>query len=273
MEQENIISSGLLEMYALGLQTGEENVQVQQWISEHASIKTELDKIQRTLEHYARLHEVVPQEYLKTSVQGILLSNTDPKIRDIDTPIPTAKVVSFSQNFKWLAAASVILLIGSVLFNVVYYQKFQQADSDRIQAQTSLRSEQENQLALRQEMEVVQNDMNVVQSKYSKPVALDGLAAAPDAAAKIFWMKNTGEVYVDPSNLPIAPNGKQYQLWGIVDGKPVDGGMLSPIATDGKVHIQKMKSFGKAEAFAITLESAGGNPTPKGDMYVMGKII
>jgi len=37
--------------------------------------------------------------------------------------------------------------------------------------------------------------------------------------------------------------------------------------------IQKMKSFGKAEAFAITLEKEGGSPTPTmTEMYVMAKI-
>jgi anti-sigma-K factor RskA len=85
-------------------------------------------------------------------------------------------------------------------------------------------------------------------------------------------MKNTGEVYIDPSNLPEAPAGKQYQLWAIVDGKPVDGGMIITTKKDNKYRIQKMKTFGKAEAFAVTLETEGGNPTPKGDMYVLGKM-
>ena len=41
----------------------------------------------------------------------------------------------------------------------------------------------------------------------------------------------------------------------------------------GIYHIQKMKSFGHAEAFAITLEKTGGSPTPTMDeMYVISKI-
>jgi anti-sigma-K factor RskA len=98
------------------------------------------------------------------------------------------------------------------------------------------------------------------------------LEAAPDAAAKIFWMENTGEVYIDPSNLPQTPNGMQYQLWAIVDGKPVDGGMILTSKKGDKYRIQKMKTFGKAEAFAVTLETQAGNTTPKGPMFVMGKM-
>src|SRR6185436_617185 len=111
--------------------------------------------------------------------------------------------------------------------------------------------------SLEEEKKIMDEGMQVVQSKYSIPVALKGMEASPGAAAKIFWMQNTGEVFIDPSNLPEAPAGKQYQLWGIVDGKPVDGGMILTSSKDKKYRIQKMKTFGKAEAFAITLETEG----------------
>jgi RNA polymerase sigma-70 factor (ECF subfamily) len=38
-----------------------------------------------------------------------------------------------------------------------------------------------------------------VTNKYAQPVVLKGTPRAPDALAKIFWLKNTGQVYVDPS--------------------------------------------------------------------------
>jgi len=174
-------------------------------------------------------------------------------------------VVSISPFWKYAAAASVILLVGSIVMNVNYYRKIETAQTEKQRIEQQLLTQER----VNDEMK---NNLNIIQSKYSEPVALHGLQAAPDAAAKIFWMKNTGEVYIDPSNLPEAPAGKQYQLWGIVDGKPVDGGLIITTKKDNKYQILKMKSFGKAEAFAVTLETAGGNPTPKGDMYVMGKM-
>jgi anti-sigma-K factor RskA len=146
-----------------------------------------------------------------------------------------------------------------------YYNKLEKAD-------TALAETKQELLAANGKLDTMNADMSVVQNKYSQVVSLNGLPAAPDAAAKIFWIKNTGEVYIDPSNLPEAPAGKQYQFWGIVDGKPVDGGMIITSKKDRKYRIQKMKTFGKAEAFAVTLETEGGNPTPKGAMYVMGKM-
>jgi anti-sigma-K factor RskA len=87
-------------------------------------------------------------------------------------------------------------------------------------------------------------------------------------------MKNTGEVYIDPSNLPKAPAGKQYQFWAIVDGVPVSGGMIkTDLEINGKkVHIQRMKSFGQAQAFAVSLEDAGPEKPAPSKVVVLGKI-
>jgi anti-sigma-K factor RskA len=110
-------------------------------------------------------------------------------------------------------------------------------------------------------------DLDVITNKYAQSVVLNGTAKAPEAVARIFWMKNTGQVYIDPTNLPDVPSGKQYQLWAIVDGKPVDAGIIE--TAKGTYRIQKMKSFGKVDAFAITLEKAGGSPTPTLDEMVV----
>ncbi len=261
MEQQDIISSGLLELYALGLTTEEESGQVEGWLRQDTAIAEEMTSIQLTMEKYALLHAVAPSPELKKNIVAeIAQENTN--IESIVTEAEPTRVVSMGSGWKWLAAAAILLLIGSTVFNVVYYNKYEASETARTEVESQM-------LAQQKKTREMESDMSVVQNKYSQPVSLQGLEAAPDAAAKIFWMKNTGEVYVDPSNLPPCPEGKQYQLWGFVDGKPVDAGMISP---DKKYRIQKMKSFGKAEAFAITLEDVGGNPQPKGQVYVMGKI-
>ena len=130
-------------------------------------------------------------------------------------------IVSLSANiyripsfFKLAAAAIFILLIGSIVLTYSYYSKYQSANRELQVAQQKI--DQQNQANL-----AMKTDINVMTDKNSLPVVLKGTPHAPDALAKIFWMKNTGDVYVDPSNLPGTPSGKQYQLWAIVDGKPV----------------------------------------------------
>lgn len=263
MNKQEIISSGLLELYALGLASDSEIQEVHSWIAQYPEIADELVSIEKSMESYAFMNAVEPQQSLKDSIFADIEKK---KIYSTDIlPQNNTKVVRMTPYFNWAAAASFLLLIGSLLFNIVYYNKYKNAEIAQKEAKNEL-------LAQSNDNRYMQNEMNVIRSKYSEPVALHGLPAAPDAAAKIFWMKNTGEVYVDAGNLPAAPAGKQYQLWAMVDGKPVDAGMIIPEKKGDKIMIQKMKSFGKAQAFAITLETTGGNPTPKGTMYVMGEI-
>ncbi len=63
------------------------------------------------------------------------------------------------------------------------------------------------------------------------------------------------KVYIEVDKLPTAPQGMQYQLWAIVDGKPVSEGMLGP---GGGLH--RMIDVDNAQAFAVTLEKQGGKP-------------
>ena len=74
-------------------------------------------------------------------------------------------------------------------------------------------------------------------------------------------------------NLPMPPSDKQYQLWALKDGKPIDAGVfdMKP-GTDGDMHMMPV-TIAEADAFAVTLEKKGGSPTPTlTQLYVMGKI-
>jgi Anti-sigma-K factor rskA len=269
LEAKDIISSGILELYATGIASTEEVKLVQQYVLQYPEVAAELAQIEAGMESYARTFAVQPDPSVKDKIFARINNEENTASKVISLPDnssqPTAKIIGIRPYWKFATAASVALLFGSIALNVLMYN--QRNDT----AKNLQRTEQEL-ASLKEENKVMEGDMQVVQSKYSKPVSLHGLEAAPDAAAKIFWMENTGEVYIDPSNLPETPTGMQYQLWAIVDGKPVDGGMILTSKKGDKYRIQKMKTFGKAEAFAVTLETQAGNTTPKGPMFVMGKM-
>ncbi len=248
----------------MGFATAEETSQVQAWAHAYPEVANELSVIEKSMEQYAFANAVEPVEDLKSQIFDKITFNNGATKTVVSEKTP-AKVYSMSPIWQRAAAVAIFLLLASVVVNIVYYNKFKKA---------ALAYQQKNEelIAQTEKLNGLDQDMSIVQNKYSRPVALEGLPAAPEATAKIFWMKNTGEVYIDPSNLPEAPEGKEYQLWGIVDGKPVDGGMILTSKKGNRYHIQKMKNFGKAEAFAVTLETKGGNPTPKGSMFVMGKL-
>lgn len=254
MEKQDIISSGLLELYAVGAASPEETAQVERWRDQYPEVSDELLRIEEAMEAYAMAHAVVPSEGLRKKILAGVSNNEN----------KGAKIISISPLWRAVAAASIILLVCSAILNYIFYNKYEKSQQLYASSQKEISQQREQYAA-------VERDMNVVASKYSEPVSLHGMEVAPDAAAKIFWMKNTGDVYIDPTNLPAIPDSMQYQLWAIVDGKPVDAGMINSHAPKN-YKIQKMKTFGKAQAFAVTLETKGGHPEPKGKMYVMGEI-
>ena len=262
MEIQNIISSGLLELYATGLASSGERIQVETWIKQYPEVAAEIKAIQLGLEDFAFANAVEPRAEVKDKLFAKI--NSGSTVNNNGPITETGKIISLKNYFKWAAAASVILLAGSIAMNFIYFNKFNTANNNLKQAQEQL-------VIQSKQVKDTREDLDVVQNKYSLPVALNGLPETPDAVAKIFWMKNTGEVRIDASNLPDAPAGRQYQFWAIVDGVPVDGGLIITSDKGQKFRMQKMKSFGKAQAFAISLEKEGGNPTPTA-VVSMGKI-
>jgi hypothetical protein len=268
LKSQDIILSGILELYAAGLASEEEQKDVQAYIAQYPEVAEELALIDADMESYAQALAMEPSASVKEKIFARINNEkeevkTVAPVKSIDS-VP-APIIGIAPYWKYAAAASIVLLLGSIALNMVLYNKSNDTTKN-------LQQTQQNLAALRDENKTMEGDLAVVQNKYSKPVSLKGLEASPNSAAKIFWMENTGEVYFDPSNLPEAPAGKQYQLWGIVDGKPVDAGMILTSKKGDKYRIQKMKTFGKVEAFAVTLESEVGNTSPKGPMFVMGNM-
>jgi hypothetical protein len=264
LNKEEFISSGLLELYAMRISSPEETKIVEEHLQQFPELKWELNEMELSLENYSVANSIQPSSSVKEKLFEQLFPGST-KIENHTAPvIPMNKKRIVPLFYKSIAAAVFILLIGSMVLNYNYYNKYHDADRQLQLARETIAQQGKSNEAMKE-------DLNVVTNKFAQPVVLNGTPKAPDALAKIFWMKNTGEVYMDPTNLPEAPAGKQYQLWGIVDGKPVDGGMIK--TAKGIYHIQKMKTFGKAEAFAITLEKAGGSPTPTMDeMVVIAKM-
>ena len=270
MNQKEIISSGILEAYVLGLCSTEELNIVEKAMLDDEAVTAELADIEKSLETYAMQQAIKPAVLQKTSIFKAIQSQSISSRMQPLPEVPQQESTPVISLWRKLAVAASILLIGSAITNIIFYKKYAAENIKFKDASTAYQKQQEDLFNTTARVEAMDNEMAIVQNKFSVPVALKGLEASPNAAAKIFWIKNTGEVYVASGNLPEAPQGKQYQLWGIVDGKPVDGGMI--INGKTKASFQKMKSFGKAQAFAITLENTGGSETPKGDMYVMGTL-
>ncbi|HEY5407394.1 MAG TPA: hypothetical protein VIJ92_09905, partial [Ginsengibacter sp.] len=128
MNKEDIISSGLLELYACGLTSPEEARQVEDWIKEYPEIKQELDAIEVSLESYAQANAMEPSASVKDkifsqlknedNIERVVVSNNIPSTKFAAEPKKVYRIPTF---FKMAAAAMIILLLGSVVLNYSYY--------------------------------------------------------------------------------------------------------------------------------------------------------
>ncbi len=178
--------------------------------------------------------------------------------------IPTAQAapVYNIKLWKFLAAASVILLIVSTALNFYFYSGYKTTKQEYQALLTERNTLQANNASY-------QRDLQLFQDTTMTRIELKGLPGKEQNLATVLWNKGTQDVYISVKGMQPTPAGKQYQLWAIVNGQPVSVGVIGDCSTA----LCKMESVADAQAFAITLEKEGGSPTPTlTEMYVMGNI-
>jgi anti-sigma-K factor RskA len=275
-----IISSGDLELYVLGLLPEEDAYKVEQLSLLFPEIRQELDRISQSLENLATTATVAPSpdvkvrlmqqlSALKAAENNTATATEAPvhNIKEVHTT-PVIPVKAKRENKGFLMAASIGALLLSIIA-VIYLARQNQQQNQQVAAlQKQVNNLGQQTSIQQQQLQAATQTLQLWQDEDVRKIALTSVPGKPAALAQVFWNPKTSEVYIEDVSLPPAPAGKQYQLWAIVDGKPVDAGMLSKAANE----VQKMKTFAAADAFAITLEKEGGSTTPTmEEMYVMAK--
>ena len=93
----------------------------------------------------------------------------------------------------------------------------------------------------------------------TKQVVLISTQQKPTKAI-VFWNAENHTVWLVDTDLPQLPADNQYQLWGIVGGKPTDAGVFD--SNGGKAIAIELKAISKPQAFAVTIEKSGGSVNP-----------
>nr|WP_262907583.1 anti-sigma factor [Hymenobacter sp. BT770] len=185
-------------------------------------------------------------------------------------PISSAPVAGPSRS-TWAMAASVALIL-SLGANALLYTRWKDASSDLVALQNDQARFATTTTVVQKELGALRQENEVLRSDEFRAVALAGTKTAPTAHAKVLFNPATHKVYVDVKSLPALPAGKQYQLWALDKGKPVDAGVLTAATATGE-GIQQMKDIASAQTFAMTVEPEGGSVSPTlSTMTVVGNI-
>jgi anti-sigma-K factor RskA len=269
---EEYISSGILEAYVLGSLSTKEAEEVEAKAALYPGIAKELEELQIAMEHFAMAHAVKPPDISKEKLFQSLdndsnVSKDTKKERTLILPEEGLK------HNNWLVAASISVALISTISSFYFYTKWKGTETQLIslQQENQVFALKANQIINSKEQELNERAkyISFILDTSTARVVMKGLPLSPVSAALVFWNKQSNEVFIDIKKLPIPPAGMQYQLWALNNGTPIDAGVFS---TSGNT-LQKMKSIDKAQAFAVTLEKAGGSPTPTLEaMYVMGSL-
>jgi anti-sigma-K factor RskA len=257
------ISTGILESYALGATTAQENAEVEAMLAQYPELVIELSQIHDSLEEYAILHEQNPPIDLKERTRQAIFGNSEETPKGKFTVVKN--VYAEKEPLNWRMAASWVLLALSVGANYYLFTKWKTTENKLEVAQSQNTQLAQNETILKASYE---KKLSIFTSPEFKKVNLKGTFSAPNAYASVYFNPKNNEVYLTDMDMPELPEGKEYQLWAIVGGKPVDAGLVSERDSLGKLKLSP-----NATAFAITVEDKGGsNSGPKGAVLVKGTV-
>ena len=251
MNIQEYISSGAIESYVMGLLSAEERIGHEQICAQYPEVKAAQEAFEIQFEKIALENVTMPPAALKQKISDAIFT---------EEKATTAPVIKMKpKTFGWLrfaAAASFLLLAGSMWWNMNLKN-----DNRKIQAALD---ESNNKLAQ------AEQDGKIIQGR-NKIAILAGTQISPQSSATIYWDTTSHDVYLLVNNLPTPASDEQYQLWALLDGKPIDMGVFE--ITQKPLQLYRMKNAQAAQAFAITLEKKGGSPTPTLEkMYVVGNL-
>jgi anti-sigma-K factor RskA len=258
---QDYISSGIVENYVLGLADAGERAEFEQLCRQYPELISAREQFEEMLEKHALANAVKPPSAVRQKVMAVVQESAAQTTQKIPAMETTSTPVRRMNSWRWVAAASVILLAVSAWFAYDATRKNDELAAMNKDLQTRVDSS-ENVL------QRIIDERNEMLKKETIVVNLEGTKNAPQSSASVFWDSTSANVYLVVQNMPILPNNKQYQLWAIIDGVPKDLGVFD---VKEKNMIIKMQGVQKAQAFAITIEKQGGSPSPTLDsMQVMG---
>jgi anti-sigma-K factor RskA len=268
-EVKAYIESGILELYVLGQLSAPEISEVEAMASKHQEVKAEITAIELAMEAYALENAITPSAELEDK---ILSQFTEKEAQSKVVPLYVAANDVKIKTLRYALVACVALLVISVAALFSVYNQLQSANNQIV----SLSSDKNNFVRTVSKLEFdkagMQNRIDMTETTEWATVKLAGVANSPKAKMLVYWNKNNKNILINHSamDLPKTDTSHEYQLWALVDGKPVSLGVFGP---NSKEAVQQMETINKAQAFAVTIEPTGGSVNPTMEkMVVMGGV-
>lgn len=254
MNSNEFITSGIIEAYVMGLCTPQEKAEVESMRMQYADVNNAILQFENELEKQFTGNAAATTPALDDKILTTLHNlNTAPVI-------PLQAPVKKINWYKPVAAAALLLLGASAVFNYILFNK-------------TIQQQQELAAAAQQPVNktLPAADFAVLTNKTITPVAMYGVGLHAICRCTMFWDKRTGRAYIMIHHLMPAPQGKKYQLWANVNGKPISVGLIDDTIRDRFIEVPNIPEG--AAGFSVTLENEGGSAMPtENETYLVGSI-
>ncbi|MBL4663888.1 MAG: anti-sigma factor [Flavobacteriaceae bacterium] len=259
MTAEEIIASGLLELYVTGSLSQEEIQEVEKAMALYPSVKKEVTQIETSLIHLS--------ETVGGTVAPKVWKNVDQTtngVRSLSTP---------KRNLSSMTGWAAALIFFAGLAFMIKQNADLKGQLRTVSTQNVVLKEKTNntnvQLAQTKEL------LEITRSKDYKAIDLSGnIPVSPLAYATVYYNKDENIAYIDAKGLPAPPKGKVYQVWSLIMDPltPSSIGLLNSFDTS-ETSFFKVENIPFPEAFGITLEPEGGSESPTlSQLYALGMV-
>lgn len=262
MTAQEYIQSGAIENYILGMADDAEARELEQMRAQYPEVNEAFVRFEAELEANCLAAAIAPPDESKNRIMAAIgISEA--------SAAPAAKVVELpkrkSQWMQYAAAACIAIMMGSVFMNIMLMGRVKRMNSEIGELKIAANNKPADTLKNTDSQFAFFKDPNL------KPVAMYGTPTHEVCNSSLYWDKKTGKAYIVIHHLFEQADDKDYQLWAIVDGKPVSIGVFRPGDKMKPLIMNNVPD--KASMFAVTLEKKGGSPTPTMDqMYLKGQM-
>lgn len=278
------IESGVLELYVLGDLSPEEALQVEEMASQYPEVRDEIAAIEQAMEQYAMQNAVEPSADVETRLfEKLGLSEVEENVNVQPEPIYTEepRIIRLDgsdakvRTLRYALVACIALLVISTVALFITYNKLNAAH-DQI---ASLNLDKQKFAGVVSKLEFenqgLDNMAAMADSKEWATIRMAGQAFSPNSKMKVYWNKKDKSVLINyvAMDLPKTDASHQYQLWALVNGKPVSLGVFGKTDSTNNEALVKMQAIQEAQAFAVTIEPMGGSVNPTMEkLTVMGGV-
>lgn len=257
MTLEELKNGDQLNLYLLGLLPEKEALEVEALLIENPELLLETKENEEALIGYANEFSQTPPPSLKAKVMGdIAALNNKQK-----TVTPSAPIVKKQMN--WYGIAASILLCVSVGLGYLVVQK-----NAKIEDLSAKIVANDLQLASHNaEFSSYRETLNSLYQNDVQQVKLKSTDTTKNVFATFFYNKSKKQLLIHQGNLEARTDGMQYQVWALIDGKPISAGVFD--AAPNSDSLKVISTDLNAQLFAVSIEKQGGAETPTPERIIL----